>query len=194
MRREQHFHAMAEGEKAAAAEALRIRSQARMGLREALERTRAKVESTLSEEDKIILLLPIEDRLLGQREQAEEESLYDLIESAGTTMGIEVALTVDVEAPPSGDVVDFLRYVVDVCLDNCKRHGRCSTASISIASGERYIVMSVTDNGVGLPNNFRIQPGHGLAYAAEYAELLGGGLTIATRAEGGVEVRAQCRT
>lgn len=193
MKQEQYLHAQATAERAAAKEAAAVRSQGRTDLRYALERTRDEIRTRLGTKDATTLLRPINDRLQAQWGQSDVSSLENLIHSTGLALGINTSAAVNVEVTLSADVADFLRYVLEVCLDNSRRHGKCEHASVEVIAKDGSLTMHVKDQGTGLTANFRLQPGHGLTHASEYAELLGGSLAITNRSSGGVAVTVECQ-
>lgn len=193
MKREQYLHAQATAERAAAKEAEGVRSKGRADLRYALEHTREEIRTRLDAMDTTTLLKPIDDRLQAQWDELDVSSLEDLIHSTGLALGIKTSAAVDVEVTLTADVADFLRYVLEVCLDNTRRHGKCEHSSVQVIAKGGSLTMTVKDQGTGLTPNFRLQPGHGLTHANEYAELLGGSLTITNRPNGGVAVTVECQ-
>ncbi len=81
--------------------------------------------------------------------------------------------------------------VVQEGLVNAVRHARAQQVVIDVSSTEGRMIVSVTDDGVGLPENWS-RPGHfGLRGLAERVERLGGSLQICNREPRGARLRAE---
>ena len=72
---------------------------------------------------------------------------------------------------------------------NMVRHSQASSCCIQIKLTDQSLLLEVTDNGKGLPEENRI--GVGFTSMRERAEELGGECTIANDPAGGVTVRAR---
>jgi two-component system, NarL family, sensor histidine kinase UhpB len=81
--------------------------------------------------------------------------------------------------------------VVQEGLVNAVRHARAQEVVIDVSSNEERMTISVTDDGVGLPENWS-RPGHfGLRGLAERVQHLGGTLVVSNREPHGASVRAE---
>ena len=81
--------------------------------------------------------------------------------------------------------------VVQEGLVNAVRHARAQEVVIDVSSNEERMIISVTDDGVGLPENWS-RPGHfGLRGLAERVQHLGGNLQVSNREPHGASVRAE---
>jgi two-component system, NarL family, sensor histidine kinase UhpB len=81
--------------------------------------------------------------------------------------------------------------VVQEGLVNAVRHARAQEVVVDVSSNEERMTISVTDDGVGLPENWS-RPGHfGLRGLAERVQHLGGTLQVANREPHGASVRAE---
>ena len=74
-------------------------------------------------------------------------------------------------------------------LTNVARHSAASHARISLAVEEAGLIVSVVDDGVGIPPDAR--QGVGLASMRERADEVGGSLTVVTPDGGGTEIVAR---
>jgi hypothetical protein len=193
MAQEELAHAQAEADRAAAREAEQIRSEGRTDLRSALQRTRRRIRVLLGPEDSATLLRPVDDRLQAHSERSDSSSLEDLVRSTAQALGIEVSTEIDVQTKLNADLADFLRYVLEICLDNSKRHGGCQRADVQITCWGNQVIMRILDRGIGLGSGLRLQPGHGLTHASDYANLFGGKISVIDRPRGGVEVITECQ-
>jgi len=76
-------------------------------------------------------------------------------------------------------------------LINALRHGKPTRVDIDLHSNDSHMVLTVTDDGVGLPSDWS-RPGHfGLRGLAERVDHLGGTFTVANHEPHGVRLTAQ---
>lgn len=81
--------------------------------------------------------------------------------------------------------------VVQEGLINALRHAQASRVETTVESDERSIVVTLTDDGIGLPADWS-RPGHfGLRGLAERVERLGGRFSVSNSANRGVTLRAE---
>jgi signal transduction histidine kinase len=93
---------------------------------------------------------------------------------------------------PVETVVDdsLLAQLVSVLresLSNISRHAEATTADVVLAAGEANLTLSVSDDGVGIPEE--PAAGHGLANMGARAEQLGGTLSVIRRSPRGTLVQ-----
>jgi PAS domain S-box-containing protein len=75
------------------------------------------------------------------------------------------------------------------CLSNARRHAGASRIEVDLAEDAACWSLTVTDNGVGIPDDLTAVPGHlGLRGMQSRSEALGGSCTVRRRAVGGTEV------
>jgi two-component system sensor histidine kinase UhpB len=121
-----------------------------------------------------------------------EEALVDLVERvrashAGTRIELETRGVPD----PVQDATALVAYrVVQEGLTNALRHAQASEVRVAVAGTRGSLQVQVTDDGAGLPADWREKGHFGLRWLTERAESLGGTLAVERRAEGGTEVRA----
>jgi two-component system sensor histidine kinase UhpB len=104
-----------------------------------------------------------------------------------------VALTLKHDLPPDlGSGITLVIYrVVQEGVINALRHGRPSRVDVDIANDSGRIVVTVTDDGVGLPAEW-LRPGHfGLRGLADRVKGLGGSFNVGNGAVAGVRLTAQ---
>jgi two-component system sensor histidine kinase UhpB len=91
-----------------------------------------------------------------------------------------------------GTSVTLAAYrVVQEGLVNAVRHAHAQQVTIDVSSTEERMVVSVADDGVGLPEHWS-RPGHfGLRGLAERVEHLGGTLQVCNREPNGASLRAE---
>jgi two-component system, NarL family, sensor histidine kinase UhpB len=91
-----------------------------------------------------------------------------------------------------GTSVTLAAYrVVQEGLVNAVRHARAQQVMIDVSCADERMIVSVTDDGVGLPENWS-RPGHfGLRGLAERVEHLGGSLHVGNREPHGAFLQAE---
>ena len=81
-----------------------------------------------------------------------------------------------------GQIGEHLLAVLSEALSNAARHAAASKVEVDVSADSARITLTVTDNGVGIPEGVRRS---GLANLRERAEQLDGTFTAAPRADGG---------
>ena len=93
-----------------------------------------------------------------------------------------------VEPPLSTETRGLLFSIAHNALTNAYRHAEASRVAIHLACGEGEVRLSVSDDGVGLPDDYA-QRGHGFENMDAHARRLGGRLLVEPRgAMGGATV------
>lgn len=130
------------------------------------------------------------DAALARRLQALADEFREL-----TGTGVEFTLDGD-PSRLSPAAQDALYKTLQEALVNIAKHARASRATILIEVGAAQAAITVSDDGVGLPegmagtNHAGGLPGHhGLRQMRERLEALGGRLEVVTKPGGGVHVR-----
>lgn len=113
-----------------------------------------------------------------------------LVRQAAQCMDIPIDLTVDAQAQALPDVLANPVYrTLQESLTNIFRHAQATRATVSLQRLDGHIVLTVQDNGIGLPEQAPPKDGsNGLSGMAERARLLGGSLNLSRAQEGGVRV------
>ncbi|WP_443062699.1 GAF domain-containing protein [Streptomyces sp. NBC_00390] len=103
---------------------------------------------------------------------------------AGTTLGFPPRLSMegllDTDVAPA--VADHAMAALGETLSNAARHARATRVEVSLQATADEVILTVTDNGRGIPADGRRS---GLRNLAERARSVGGTLDIHTPAEGG---------
>ena len=105
---------------------------------------------------------------------------------------IDLSLRQNFPADLGPSVTLAIYRVVQEGLINALRHAQASKVAVEVESSDsERIVVTVTDDGVGLPQDWS-RPGHfGLRGLAERVEHLGGSFTVANEPPRGVQLRAE---
>ena len=87
-----------------------------------------------------------------------------------------------------GAAARHLYRIAQEAAGNAVRHGRAKTVTIELAPDDGDIVLSVEDDGIGLPEDVSRSTGTGLRIMKHRAESIGAELGVGRRAEGGTIV------
>jgi PAS domain S-box-containing protein len=85
-----------------------------------------------------------------------------------------------------------LYRIAQEAFTNAIRHGRVTQVTIELATAEGTLTLSVKDNGRGFDERNASNNGMGMKLMRYRAQMLGGDVTIANNAGGGVVVRCTC--
>jgi two-component system sensor histidine kinase UhpB len=121
-----------------------------------------------------------------------QEALADLVQRVRANhSGTRIELDTHGVPEHVQDATALVAYrVVQEGLTNALRHGQARAVRVAVAGAPGSLQVRVTDDGSGLPDDWRAKGHFGLRWLGERAESLGGTLAVARRAEGGTEVRA----
>ncbi|MFJ9770588.1 GAF domain-containing protein [Kitasatospora sp. NPDC101157] len=112
--------------------------------------------------------------------------VVEVVERAARSLGFAPALRMsgllDVTVPP--EIAEAVVAVLEEALSNAARHAGADTVEISLVA-DRELTLTVTDDGIGLPEGGRRS---GLANLADRAAGFGGTFTARARQEGGTEL------
>ncbi|KIQ66371.1 histidine kinase [Kitasatospora griseola] len=101
----------------------------------------------------------------------------------GFAPAVRMTGLLDVGVP--GEVADEAAAVLQEALSNAAKHARASAVDVVVEAGEGHLTVTVSDDGVGLPEGGRRS---GLANLAERAAALGGEFRARARPSGGTEL------
>jgi two-component system sensor histidine kinase UhpB len=103
-----------------------------------------------------------------------------------------VALTMNHDLPPdlSPSVTLVVYRVVQESVINALRHARATRVHVEVGGNAQRLLVTVTDDGIGLPEDWS-KPGHfGLRGLKDRVSQLGGSLDIRNQPAGGVQLTA----
>jgi signal transduction histidine kinase/ligand-binding sensor domain-containing protein len=158
------------------------------------DRARTSLEGVLERADDV--LLDGRDRVRSLRDNMEPVMLPALL----------TAITEDIVAPPltwelqvegvqrpvCAPVADEIAQIVREALANAVRHAEADRIGVAIRSGSDKLVITVTDDGLGLPSDVLEKghiPGHyGLIGMRERAVTMGGMLAVRSAPKSGTEI------
>jgi two-component system sensor histidine kinase UhpB len=111
------------------------------------------------------------------------EALASRVEQQG---GMIVSRRIEDRIPDLGPERELVVYrVAQEALTNALRHSRASTIALALEARDTHVVLSVRDDGIGLPNDHPVR--HGILGMRERSMLIGARLTVANSSPG-VEV------
>ncbi len=159
------------------------------------DRARISLESALERADDV--LLDGRDRVRFLRETMEPVALPALLTAiAEETVAPPLTWDLDVEGvlwPVCAPVADEIAQIVREALANAVRHAQADRLVVAIRSSADRLVITVTDDGIGIPRDIREtghRPGHyGLIGMRERATAMGGTLAIQSDIGSGTEIR-----
>ena len=129
-------------------------------------------------------LLPVEIQAGGLMQALDELA-------AATSQAQKVSCVFDCESPVlvrSPGVATHLFHIAQEAVSNAVRHGCATRIVIAMNVAEHGLILSVADNGRGMPSRPNPSGGVGLNIMADRVKVLNGSLSVRNRAEGGTEV------
>jgi PAS domain S-box-containing protein len=108
--------------------------------------------------------------------------------------GVRTELTTRLNQPLSIDdaTASHLYRIAQEALTNAIRHGHVTQVSVDLYTGDGVLVLTVADNGRGLPVSGRSTDGMGLKLMRYRAQMVQGDLTVTNHPDGGVMVQCTC--
>lgn len=153
------------------------------------ETTSARLEAIIDDIDRIISEVRTIVFTLGSagHRGALGQELADVMAQASRVLGFTPALRMDgpVESALSDEVRTEMVASMREALGNVARHARASSAHVEVELVGDRVVMTVTDNGQGPPQDeAAIRGGHGLRNLQSRAAAFGGDCTLSARGDG----------
>ena len=152
----------------------------------ASETTATKLEIVIDDIDRIISEVRTIVFTLGTsgHRGALGQELADVVAQASRVLGFTPSLRLEgpVESVLSGEVRTEMVASMREALGNVARHARASLAHVVVSVVDKSVVMTVTDNGLGPPDDeAALRGGHGLANLQSRAASFGGTCTLEHR-------------
>ncbi|MFF3608406.1 GAF domain-containing protein [Streptomyces sp. NPDC002463] len=106
------------------------------------------------------------------------------VDEAATTLGFAPALRMEglLDTDVPSEAAEEVIVVIGETLTNVARHARARRAEVSVVAADGVLAVTVSDDGVGIPQGGRRS---GLRNLSERAERLGGTLSVRARVEPG---------
>ena len=119
-------------------------------------------------------------------------ALTELSRKFADTSGLRVERRFADDLPPLSEEAELAVYrVAQESLTNVARHAEARNVLVSLGRGMGSVVLSVADDGRGMPQAVAVNGHGGLRGMRERALLVGGALAIKPSRAGGVEVRLE---
>jgi PAS domain S-box-containing protein len=152
----------------------------------ASETTASKLEIVIDDIDRIISEVRTIVFTLGTagHRGALGQELADVVAQASRVLGFTPSLRLEgpVESVMSDEVRTEMVASMREALGNVARHAQASLAHVVVAVVDKSVMMTVTDNGVGPPDDeAALRGGHGLANLQSRAASFGGTCTLEHR-------------
>jgi signal transduction histidine kinase len=116
-----------------------------------------------------------------------DRGLDAAISAVAARAEVPVAVEVDLPTRPPAAVESIAYFIVSEALTNVSKYARATHASVRITRDQNWIVVEVSDNGIG---GATAQPGGGLAGLADRAAGIDGILTVNSPLGGPTVIRA----
>ncbi|MEV6104711.1 GAF domain-containing protein [Streptomyces sp. NPDC051940] len=113
--------------------------------------------------------------------------VFQTVERAVPTLGFTPVLQTEglLDTNVPGGIADQVVAVLGEALSNAARHAHASTVTVTLSVAADQLTLTVTDNGVGMPERGRLS---GLKNLAERAGQLGGQCLLSTPEGGGTRL------
>lgn len=114
-----------------------------------------------------------------------EKFAFTTSELFGIQCQFECLVPVIVDEPSTAE---HLFRITQEGVSNAIRHGRATAVDISLQEIDTRILLSVSDNGIGLPDSFSDRKGMGLQIMAARSQFIGGQFSLSPRVSGGANL------
>ena len=116
-------------------------------------------------------------------------ALDNLARSTHALFGVECAVTARLlRAIEDNNIMSQLYRIAQEAITNAVKHGQAEKIVLSLNETEGELVLTVTDNGRGFPNEIINDQGFGLKIMEYRAKAIGGALNVRPGTNGGVSV------
>jgi two-component system sensor histidine kinase UhpB len=119
-------------------------------------------------------------------------ALRNLCDRIADGTELVVRRSLPAELPAVGDDAELVIYrVAQESLTNVARHAHAGTAAVRLELDDRWLRLTVSDDGVGLDPDAASSSSGGLRWMRERALLIGGPLQVGPGPAGGTEIRLE---
>jgi two-component system, LuxR family, sensor kinase FixL len=116
-------------------------------------------------------------------------ALHELVESTARAYQIQCDLIFDNPVLVADNKISIQLFrIAQEAVSNAVKHGQAQRVDIRIAKQSGNLVLTVRDNGVGIPDQPEQGTGMGLLTMGHRAQMMGGTLSVAPRPTGGTQV------
>jgi len=117
-------------------------------------------------------------------------AIQDLAAQTEKVYGISCLVSVEQDVPV-GDISigESLYHIAQEAITNAVRHGQPSRIDVELKEEEGQLIMTVEDNGCGLPDDYRERKGMGLRIMRYRARVINGQLEVEPTPGGGTIVK-----
>lgn len=114
-------------------------------------------------------------------------AISDLTMSTETMFGVTCTFKYDkILCNVDRDVPEHVYYIVQEAITNAIKHGKAKNISITVCCADNRLLLTVTDDGVGMPDLLDGSQGMGLLTMKYRASVLGGNLVLQNNEGSGV--------
>lgn len=118
------------------------------------------------------------------------ESLQAYLQNKIQPAGLKTQLYIEPDLPTCSAAMEVAIYrITTEALTNCLKYAEAHMVSVSLAVSDDTLILTIQDDGVGLPDN--LQSGVGLLAMRERTEEIGGVFYIGAGKNGGTQVQAR---
>jgi signal transduction histidine kinase len=105
-----------------------------------------------------------------------------LVDAETQNSGLQIDVRARVDHEPGGEATDHLCRILQEALTNVPKHAAATQVRVTVTAGERWLSLTVADNGKGFDSLEQEKDAHGLGLITmrERAELLGGRVTVSS--------------
>jgi len=122
-------------------------------------------------------------------------ALQTLIGWSRASYSVDVRLSLSVRSPLliGESAAAHLYLIVQEAINNAVKHGRARSITVTVRTNRARLSLSITDDGVGIPENPARGAGMGLKLMEYRCAVIGGVMKIKRLPDGGTRIRCVCQ-
>jgi PAS domain S-box-containing protein len=122
-------------------------------------------------------------------------ALQTLIGWSRASYSVDVRLSLSVRSPLliGESAAAHLYLIVQEAINNAVKHGRARSIAVTVRTNRARLSLSITDDGVGIPENPARGAGMGLKLMEYRCAVIGGVMKIKRLPDGGTRIRCVCQ-